>query len=152
MVVAIIQRSTLNTEVGKGSRATVVGPGLAVSEGQGSSENCGRAKARTTKGSALVSKEDCVNIRKPGTSRWPQGSELGDVGRRPGGSSLLSLTDLVPGMTLYRDREGFLVEYSTMWGIPCASDGPGKSKGESSRGPERTHNRIRSPRCVASSV
>jgi hypothetical protein len=33
--------------VEKGSRATVVGPGLAVSKGQGSSENYGRAKART---------------------------------------------------------------------------------------------------------
>jgi hypothetical protein len=93
----------------------------------------GERKLELEIGSAYVSKEDWVNIPKPDTSRWPQGSELGDAGRRPGGSSLLSLTVLVPGMILHRDREGLLVEYLTMWGIPCASDGPGKSKGESLR-------------------
>ena len=51
-----------------------------------------------------------------------------------------------------RDTEGPLVEYSTFRRILNVSDGPGKSKGESSGKIERTHNRIRSPRCVASSV
>jgi hypothetical protein len=92
----------------------------------------GERKLELFKGSAYVSKEDWVNIPKPGTARWPQGSEHGDAGRASGGSSLLSLTVLIPGMTLGRDREGQLVEYLTLWGIPCVSDGPGKSMGESS--------------------
>jgi hypothetical protein len=47
---------------------------------------------------------------------------------------------------------GKLLEYHTLCGIPRASIGPGKSRGESSSHRERTHIRIRSPRCVASSV
>jgi len=66
VVVASIQLRTLKTEVGKGSRPTAVGPGLASPEGSGNSVTNGRLWClRVLVSPAMIPKGNPVKILEP---------------------------------------------------------------------------------------
>ena len=78
----------------------------------------------------LLSKGNRVNIPEPGHGDWPFGvkcgdaSELGDVGRSPGKSSLFFVRDALPGIGLSGERDVVPVKHRASRGVRCASVGP----------------------------
>ena len=78
----------------------------------------------------LLSKGNRVNIPEPGHGDWPFGvkcgdaSELGDVGRSPGKSSLFFVRNVIPGIGLPGDRDLVSVKHRGSCGVWCTPVGP----------------------------